>query len=70
MQITHRVPNKSIKEALQAKGISQVQAAFDLEINRVAFNYIANGWEIPGPVTRIKICHYLDLPERALFPEV
>ena len=43
--------------------------ALDLDINRIALNTIANGWDVPGPVTRIKISRYLDMPESLLFPD-
>ena len=69
MAIQHKKPNQTIKDELKKRHISQVQAAFDLDINRIAFNQIANGWDIPGPVTRIKICEYLDKPESVLFPD-
>ena len=70
MTIQHGKPNDSIKRELKKRSISEAQVAYDLEINRTAFNHIANGWDIPGPVTRIKICDYLDMPESVLFPEV
>ena len=68
MAIQHKKPDQSIKKELQAKGISQVQASYDLGLDRVAFNIWANGWERPSVDTRKRIAAYLDKPERELFP--
>jgi len=70
MAIQHRKPNQTIKKELQKRGITQTQAAFDMEINRIKFNTYANGWDIPGPAFRKKISEYLEMPESALFPDI
>lgn len=68
MTIQHRKPNHPIKRELKKRGISQDQCAFDLSLDRVAFNIWANGWEVPKPATRKKIADYFSMKETDLFP--
>jgi len=70
MAIKHRKPNDSIKQELKRLGISQTQAAFDLRINKVMFNTIANGWQVPGSDIRKRISEYLGMSEHDLFSEM
>jgi DNA-binding XRE family transcriptional regulator len=66
----HRKPNETIKKELKKRGISQIQAAFDLSLHRSDFCLIANGYLIPKPETCAKIAKYLGLPEETLFNQV
>lgn len=68
MTIQHKTPNQNIKIELKKRGISQTQCAFDLGLNRVKFNVICNGWDIPKPATRAKIAGYFGMAETELFP--
>ena len=65
--MTHRKPKQILKEVLLQKGVTQVQAAFDLGIPRTRFNLIANGWECPSPEIRKKISRYIGRPEHEIF---
>ena len=66
----HRKPNNIIKQEVKKRGITQVQAAFDLGLHRSDFCLIANGYLIPKPETRAIIVKYLGLPEDVLFDQV
>lgn len=68
MTIQNRKTNDSIKTELRKRGISLNQCAFDLSLDRVAFNIWANGWELPKPATRKKIADYFSMAETDLFP--
>jgi len=63
----HQKPNQTIKQELKRRGISQVQAALDLEIPRTTLNLIANGWQVPANETRAKIANYLNRSVEELF---
>lgn len=63
----HCKPNDIIKKELRKRGITQIQAAFDLGLHQSDFCLIANGYLIPKPETRAKVATYLGLPEEVLF---
>lgn len=63
----HRKPDNIIKKEVEKRGITQVQAAFDLGLHRSDFCLIANGYLIPKSDTRVKIAKYLGLSEDILF---
>ena len=62
--------NNIIKKEIEKRGITQVQAAFDLDLHRSDFCLIANGYLIPKPEIRANIVEYLGLPEDVLFNQV
>jgi transcriptional regulator with XRE-family HTH domain len=64
----HKTPSENIKRELIRRGITQTQAAFDLNIERSMFNGIAKGWRVPKPAIRAKIAEYLGMAETELFP--
>ncbi len=64
---SYREPNQNIKKILKKKGIPQVKAAFQLNINQSIFNQYANGYRIPGAEHRALIAEYLSMPENELF---
>ena len=63
----HKPRNQTIKHELRRQGISQLQAAYDLGMDRVKFNLCCNGWELPTPEKRAAIAEYLGMPEAELF---
>lgn len=66
----HRKPNDIIKKELRKQGVTQVQAAFDLNLNRATFCLICGGYMTPRQDTRAEIAKYLGLPEKVLFDQV
>ena len=65
----HRKPNNIIKKEIEKRGITQVQAAFDLGLHRSDFCLIANGYLTPKPETRASISTYLGVLEEVLFSQ-
>ena len=63
----HKTRNQTIKTELKRLNISQLQAAYDLGMDRVKFNLCCNGWELPTPEKRAAIAEYLGMPEAELF---
>ncbi len=60
-------PRQIIKFELSKKGISQAQAANELGIDLIQFDFIACGWIIPPPEIRLKVADYLGLAQNVLF---
>jgi len=63
----HKQPKREIKIKLNELGISQAQAALDLDVSRPYFNAVCQGWDRPGPDLRRRIAEYLGMPEKDLF---
>ncbi len=66
----HRKRNAIILEILRSRGITQVQAAFDMDRPRCRVSIEARGYVIPGPDIRRRWSDYLGLPQSVLFPTV
>ncbi len=64
----HRKRNPIIREILISRGITQCQAAFDMNRPRCRVSLESNGYVVPGPDIRRQWSDYLGLPQRVLFP--
>ena len=70
MAIRHKKTNQKLKHQLKTQGLSQIQLAYDLNLDRIAVNIWCNGWQMPKIDTRVKIADYLDVPLVTLWPDV
>lgn len=57
-----------LKLTLVAKGIKQIQMAYDLKTNPSHLNRIVNGWLVPGEDMKARIAAYLECPTALLWP--